>query len=457
MRHYIGTWVYAYSSSATSPSSKLETTVTIGGVVQTQELADDKTHLAGPNYPMYGIKKNVPKNKNPKFSMSHLSAIIALEIVNNGGGGNIIVRNAQIEAEEEIVGEFKVEIQPDSDPVYTTVNGSKIARLNLTSAVPIEYGRSSIVYLAVKPFDASGTDLKITINGSYRTVTMPENTQFLPGKVTTMRVYVEDLPTIGYSLESNAVNSDFIELSHPNSRAIKVNGEDVNAYILGSDSQTGSVTISGTPLELIDQLPVEFYASSYNNTQGVMRVNSISVVDIIDLDYDVIKSFIQDPSKRQFKALLPLEYIDSNTGNIIILDEEPIHKRIGDDTIEGLLQEKFDATATFEGLYQAVKDPNQIKQKDTPAYVTANAIYNKVNTKIKGMSGIKGAAIKAAWAIVAADGFLKTSAFGLFNNARGIKMTIVLSTVEKGKGETDYNPTDNRVVVWGFNLQADNN
>ena len=189
MRHYIGTWVYAYSSSAP--------TVTIGAneagsYTQKQMSNNSKRHLAGSGYPMYGVKKNVPKNKSPKFSMSHLSAIIALEIVNNGAGGDIVIKDAQIEATEEIVGDFTVVLLGASAPTFTKGSDvSKIARVELTNAATVAYGNSATLYLAVKPFDASNKNLKISVNGSTRTVEMPANTVFRAGTLTRLRVPIE--------------------------------------------------------------------------------------------------------------------------------------------------------------------------------------------------------------------------------------------------------------------------
>ena len=129
--------MFAYSSSAP--------TVTIGVIeegsyTQKQMSNNSKIHLAGSGYPMYGVKKNVPKNKSPKFSMSHLSAIIALEIVNNGAGGDIVIKDAQIEATEEIVGDFTVHLLGDSAPTFTKgSNVSKIARIELTNGLTARY------------------------------------------------------------------------------------------------------------------------------------------------------------------------------------------------------------------------------------------------------------------------------------------------------------------------------
>ena len=248
---------------------------------------------------MYGVKRNVPKNKSPKFSMTHLSAIIALEIVNNGAGGSIIVKDAQIEAPEEIVGDFTVNLLSATAPTFT--KGSKVskaARIKLEgeNKAPITKGNSATLYLAVKPFDASNKDLKITVNGSTRTVKMPANTVFAAGTVTRLRVPVEALtkPVISDALnltskgeriaegDSEGAGSHIVgnvfTLKNYSEKKIVVNGEDVQAYVLGNTTGTkGSITITGFAKDLINALPVSFYVSGWDGKPAEMTVNKIKV------------------------------------------------------------------------------------------------------------------------------------------------------------------------------------
>ena len=450
-------WYSIFPCSSSSTTDKLP--VTIGAdeaanYTQVQTSVNNKRHLVGKGYPMYGVKRNVPKNKSPKFSMTHLSAIIALEIVNNGAGEDIVIRNAQFEStEEDIAGEFTVNLLGNSDsdfaPIYTPVTKktSKVARIELTNPASIEYGESEIIYLAVKPFKVSSEDkLKIYVNGSYRELTVPANTKFEAGTVTTFRVPVNPLPDKGYALTSNAIGSKHITLSHTSPTSIIVNGSPVDAYILGTESETGYVKVEGYASELMAKLPVEFYAASYNNSQAVMRVENISVLGSINLPYSLVCEFIKDATKRQFKGILPLDGLYEKSKNLIILDEEPIHKRIDRNNIEGLLQEKFGADCTFEGIEQALADPSQINVNGTPANITATKIYNALDAKFKKQS----IGMKIAWA-----GISFGSAYGLFNNASNIKIGVTLQSVKKDTGEDGYKATDNRVVVWGFNLNAD--
>lgn len=270
---------------------------------QTQTSADNKRHIVGKGYPMYGVKKNVPKNKSPKFSMTHLSAIIALEIVNNGAGGSIIVKDAQIEAPEEIVGDFTVNLLSATAPTFTKGSKvSKVARIKLDNAAPITYGNSATLYLAVKPFDASSKDLIISINGSTKTVKMPANTKFTAGTITRIRVPVESLThtlaSDAFSVESKSgrvtqgdsshlvnCDGDNTSVHHKvittsvSPKTVQINGHDVKAYILGnaSNGTTGKITITGFLRDLIKAIPTSFYVSGYDGNPAVMRVENISV------------------------------------------------------------------------------------------------------------------------------------------------------------------------------------
>ena len=302
--------VYGYSSSAP--------TVTIGVIeegsyTQKQMSNNSKRHLAGSGYPMYGVKKNVPKNKSPKFSMSHLSAIIALEIVNNGAGGNIVIKDAQIEATEEIVGDFTVVLLGASAPTFTKGSDvSKIARVELTNAATVTYGNSATLYLAVKPFDASNKDLTISVNGSTRTVTMPANTVFRAGTVTTLRVPVNALEKETASdaafnvktkgrVTNDGTGAEVTAITTTGKQqTVVVNGKEVKAYKLCGDSNN-TITVTGFLPGLFTKLPVGFFATGWNDEPSVMTVTNVKAW---------LPEFYTDESKTR------LEYTDNRSWGV---------------------------------------------------------------------------------------------------------------------------------------------
>ena len=46
--------------------------------------AGSKEHIAGTLFPMYGHASGISADQNPKVQMRHMSAIVALKIVNQG-------------------------------------------------------------------------------------------------------------------------------------------------------------------------------------------------------------------------------------------------------------------------------------------------------------------------------------------------------------------------------------
>ena len=197
--------IYPYSSGntvSTDADADIKGRVTIGAAkessyIQTQKAANSKAHIAGPTFPMYHYLENNPGTSTPTFTMNHLSALLAIEIANtNVEGredeikGDIIINSAEISfPTEQIVGDFDIKIKGKTVK-YTPVAGatSNTAAISLGGAsFTIPSKGTTTIYLAVKPFDASGKKLNISINGSTKSVTLPE-VKFEAGKLTRLRV-----------------------------------------------------------------------------------------------------------------------------------------------------------------------------------------------------------------------------------------------------------------------------
>ena len=305
MRHYIGTRVFAYSSSESTITA---VPVNIGNANVKKYVNHDYKHLVGKDYPLYGIKTRVPKNKNPKFNrMSQLAALVALEIVNEGDGkangeANIEIRNVSYEVKNEnIVGGFKVDITGD-EPSFA--NGTSPANKTTVtivddndkdSFISIAPGDSAKIYFAVKPHDASGKSVTITVNGSSRTITMPANTKFKMGQATTIRVPVK----LSYPKESDVLSkTNFLTFNNKNDVTLSVNGEQVSGYSLektkkswsGTTYEQATLTVSGTAADLINALPAGFYASTYNGKRAAMTVTNINLhIPEYDTEGNIIK------------------------------------------------------------------------------------------------------------------------------------------------------------------------
>ena len=481
--------IYPYNSSSAATITAYP--VTIGAEVQTQTQEGNMYDIAGPNCPLYGIKNGVSRKNAPKFKMSHMFAVIALNIVNEGHGGNIAVKSAGIAAAEEIVGDFDVNIlgNPSKniyDPVFTKkTNSKKSTKVELSNAVVIESGKSATLYLAVKPFDASGKELTISINGNAakgngasKTIKMPAGSKFEAGKVTTITVPVEKLSFHDENVDpatSNVMNvkstgmkkswglwgtttANAVTLSNQTPETMIINGKSVSAYVIGTDKATGTVTIKGKAKELIPYVPIEFYAASWNGEKAVMRVEKITawyyVFLYIELGFDYSKlTQYMAASRITFSGLVPLEQVTYNgKKHLTILDEEPYHKRVSIEQIEALMQNFDDDKTddangfkpTYNGLYAAITNPSSLpNDKTTPlsqmkseADITAKIIFDKILDKL-GDGSLGDLA-----------GMIFTSPKAMFETVADMPIEVTLSTVAKNGSE---GATDNRLVIWGLN------
>ena len=438
------------------------------------------SHLAGDYYPMYGIKNNVAKNKTPKFKMSHLYSIVALKIVNEGDGGDIIINRAEFSvsgSEEMIIGEFNVNVTGDA-PIYSSISGntSNVAKLALNQNLVIAKGEDNakILYLAIKPFDASGKTIDVIINGSARRVKMPANIKFEAGKITTLRIPVKALSfgrttndllsvkaTYVHDWELWTEKTDAITLSSKNPQKMIVNGKEVDAFVLGTETNVGSVTIKGTAKELMPYLPLGFYVTSWDKNTAVMRVESIKgyfwLLKYIGISfsYDELAGKLMAAERITFKGVVPIEQYTDSQGikHLTILDEEPVHKSVSETQINNLLANFDDVlddgySPTFEGLQAAITNPSSIMSGDytlayakTQADITAHIIYHKIFSVLHSPSNAESLGKVAGIAEL-----IFSTPKTLFETVASLPIKATLQTVPKG---TD-GATDNRIVVWGL-------
>lgn len=458
--------IYPYSSNntvSTDADADIKGKITIGAsketsFIQTQKAADSKAHIAGPTCPMYHYLENHPGTSTPTFTMNHLSALLAIEIVNavpEGSQevkGDIIINSAEINfPAEQIVGDFDVKIKGGTVKYSPVANAtSNKAAISLGGAsFTVPTNGTTTLYLAVKPFDASGKTLNISINGSTKSVTLPSNVKFEAGKLTKLRVPLKlTKPAQSNVFEINKGKHASLVGDYSSFETMYINGHKTDVAVLGTPARPGQVKISGTPKELLNMVPVTFYASSYGNNQGVMRVESISAFSIT-FDYDKLITMMS-PERITFSGVLPLEqYKRNGVTYITILDENPILKEINEDNINNLLlrfdnNNASDGVPTYDGLLAAINNPSVIGAKDTngnytneAATITAQCIYDKIvpilNSKLP------------EWLVSLLFGNAKS----LINGIKDINIEVVLSTVDKNASTTDP-ATDNRVMAWGI-------
>lgn len=194
---------YPYNKYITTPASTTSGYMTIGSSAtgaQTQTGNNSMAHIAGANYPLYGVVKNVPAGDTPVITMNHLSSLIEVNVYNEVGE-DIIVSSISFTAPENVVGTFYVDFTgetlglKDSGTSYV----STTATLNVVDGEAIvSDGDPAKFYLAVKPFTAvaeSTMTVKVTLSDErYQEYSKSYNADvvFNPGKIKKINVYVTE-------------------------------------------------------------------------------------------------------------------------------------------------------------------------------------------------------------------------------------------------------------------------
>ena len=503
-------FIYPYGTSSSSGTT-IDEVIAIGAEVQNQLVAEtneadkSKVHLAGSKCPLYGTDLGVKKSERPSFKMNYLYSVVAINIENKTGG-DIAVDNVGFKANEDIVGQYKIDISNGSPSYTASGNNSAKTTVKLSKPVKIDNEGSYKLYLAIKPFVAAAeSKITIYVNGSYRAIEITETTSFEPGKITTINVPINTINSSGmfgpissnllgetgygaiYNEDGNPSivdNTPYIKLSHPTPHTMIINGqEENNVFILGDDptmenAQLGTVTITGTPAKLIDYAPLGFYVSSWKDKQAIMRVESITAyVPVLGVNVpitfnweDLTESLIKDKKKIQFAGMVQLDQVvKSDKTHLVILDEEPYHKKISEKKINDLLanfddnktDDKNGYIPTLAGLKAALQNPSSLPDakwvstgflqghyevpalttlstsKDITAYIIWEKMKNKLSSKLSERI----------------TEILFKSPKDMFEMVYNQPVIVLLSTRPNGEvSEADPNviANDPRIVVWGL-------
>ena len=310
--------LYPYNEDSSVESATITSQVIIGSsdYIQTQESANNRSHIAGPNHPMLGHIQSLSGTSSPVFNMAHLSALVALKVVNEGDGqsnngdANIVVNEltfaipdvSTVDADKKtvsqkqipIVGAFVLTVSGEDNAVsFSPVDDatSNIVTLRLAKSVTIAPGAEATFYIAVRPFGAdsitrTNTDpiLEVGINGSKRQVVInKDKAKFTSGNITTVRVPVKlSYPKVSDALQimsSGRKEGDRGEqvIRLGESRNMTINGETVPVYVLSEDGNTQMVTIRGFAKDMFAALPLGFYASRWNNRPTAMKLHSVQL------------------------------------------------------------------------------------------------------------------------------------------------------------------------------------
>ncbi len=211
--------IYPYNSYLTTPAAK-DGRYYIGkrsDQAQVQTGNSTTNHLSGTNFPLYGVSKNVAYNEIPSVTLSNIASVIEVKVTNKNTAP-LTVTSVSVTAPSgtSIVGQYTIDFT--TDPMtftdYSTYT-SETANLTVSGGSPLAKNEYATFYIGVKPFDieADGEhkkDLKISVNGYEKTISLAKNVSFAPGKIKTINFAYDEDPVI-YSTAFNysAVGSSY--------------------------------------------------------------------------------------------------------------------------------------------------------------------------------------------------------------------------------------------------------
>ncbi len=190
---------YPYTSQVATPANTSKGWITVGGTSQTQTGNDSMTHLAGTACPLYGVVKEVASNVKPAIAMKHLASVVAVKVTNTLEE-DLTVSSVSFTSTEDIVGTYYVNYAGDT-PSYKGSGDayvSKTANLTVTGGTAIAQNASAVFFIAIKPHKAaSGSTLKISVNGVEKTLTLTKDVTFTAGNIKTLEYKYDYVPAAG--------------------------------------------------------------------------------------------------------------------------------------------------------------------------------------------------------------------------------------------------------------------
>lgn len=180
--------IYPYNQNIVTPAATTQGYLTVGGKAQTQKGNDATSHLSGKACPLYGVVKGVSASDSPSFAMKNLASVVCVE-VKNITDDDLTVSSIAFTSSEDIVGTYYIDFT-GSAPAYKGSSDayvSKTANLTVTGGTALAKDKSAKFYIAIKPHTAaSGSTLKLSVNGLEKSYTLTSDATFKAGSIKTL-------------------------------------------------------------------------------------------------------------------------------------------------------------------------------------------------------------------------------------------------------------------------------
>lgn len=185
--------IYPYNQAVKTPANNATTAkwCYVGGRSDTpavQNGNNSTSHLVERYAPLWGKAANVPSNEKPSMIMQHLASVVKVKVTNTTEKP-LTVNSVAFTSTEPIVGQFYIDVTGTAVE-YTTGDGlfnSSTASLTVKGATPLAKGESAVYYIPIKPHTAaSGSILKISVNGYEKPLTLPKDVTFTAGRIKTL-------------------------------------------------------------------------------------------------------------------------------------------------------------------------------------------------------------------------------------------------------------------------------
>lgn len=432
---------YPYTIGMKTPAG--DAVVTLAGKTQTQKGNSNMAHIAGVNYPMCAVVKNVAAEETPAGEMKHMTALVAINVQNKTSKPMTVV-SAGIRASESLVGTYYMDFTGE-EVVYTPSGDqyvSNTANLEVVGGEDIAAGSSAKFYIAVKPFTAeAGSRLTVYVNGSQKTITIPETTEFEAGKIKTINVPV-------VKMKNSLKTSEDIQAKHFEAgdntdpfHSATINGVKANnVVVIGTENETGKVVLKGSISDFVNMNELGFFAASWTGKQGALAIDQVAVQfpagmiaallgESVVMTAEEIAALLAeqagqevDLDKLMFKPVPAGTFNDEGTNHTLtILDEEVHYYGITEDEINSMVA----ATGlTVDDLRAIINGEESLEDTLLPVLESMGVDVSEVESFIPIIEQ-------------------------LMPEVRSAQIAVTLKTVAKDNAGNTYDP---RVVIWGMNL-----